>query len=61
MNQRQIENAKRLAYAIERNADPEVISVLAKVLNYYPDQLEQDIRDLAEVLSEINLEDKEDL
>ena len=53
MNVRKIENARRLAYAIAQRAeDPEVISVLAKVLNYYPEQLQQDMSDLDDVLRE---------
>ena len=53
MNQRKMENARRLAYALASRAeDPAVVSVLAKLLNYYPEQLQQDMSDLDDVLRE---------
>ena len=51
MNNRKIDNARRLSYALAQRAeDPEVISALANLLNYLPEQLQQDMSDLDDVL-----------
>ena len=43
----ELNNAKRLAYALfQRKDDEEVIKQLAVILNYIPEQLKIDIEDL---------------
>lgn len=49
---RKSENAQRLAYALERNADPHTLSVLAHYLNYDPQQLKTDIQDLSDIIDQ---------
>lgn len=40
-------NVRRLAYALyQRAEDPTTIQQLARILNYMPGQLQQDIKDL---------------
>lgn len=46
-------NAKRLAWAIYRSADDFTIKNLARLLNYYEEQLRQDINDLPAYISEL--------
>ncbi len=41
--QNDVANVKRLLGAIERNIDSSNIGILARLLNYYPAQLEEDI------------------
>lgn len=46
-------NAKRLAWAIYRNADDLTIRKLALLLNYEEGQLREDINDLPKYISEL--------
>lgn len=46
-------NAKRLAWAIYRNADDFTIKQLARLLNYHEGQLREDINDLPAYISEL--------
>ena len=52
MTEQEKHNAQRLAFAIERHADPGTIRQLAKLLNYEPAQLGKDIEALARFVSE---------
>lgn len=47
------ENALRLAGALERHADRPTVERLATILDYVPDQLQEDIRSLATVLEDL--------
>ena len=46
MNNERKNNAKRLAYALERHSSPSMIQQLAMLLNYNEPQLEKDISEL---------------
>lgn len=46
------ENARRLAGTLGRRSDPQTIERLADILDYLPDQLRQDIKDLYQVTLE---------
>ena len=52
MTEQEKHNAQRLAFAIERHADPGTIRQLARLLNYESDQLRTDIEALARFVSE---------
>ena len=47
------ENALRLAGALERHADRPTVERLASILDYVPDQLQEDIRSLVTVLEDL--------
>lgn len=46
-------NAKRLAWAIYRNADDFTVKQLARLLNYNEGQLREDINDLPAYISDL--------
>ena len=52
-NNEKINNANRLAYSLYQRKDDEgTIDQLAKILNYLPEQLKVDMKDLFECLSQ---------
>lgn len=46
-------NALRLAGALERHADRQTVERLATILDYMPEQLQEDIRSLVTVLGDL--------
>ena len=52
-------NALRLAYTLERQADPSTVRKLAQALQYDPTQLQKDIAALAQYVSDYNRLQKE--
>ena len=48
---RTLENARRLAVALENHAD--ALGILAQILNYLPEQLRTDVDSLANILDAV--------
>lgn len=49
------ENALRLAGALERHADRPTVERMATILDYMPDQLQEDIKALAQVMEDLKI------